>query len=381
MKKETAILNSIPIDPHTGAIAVPIYQTATFVQEAPGIHKGFDYGRSNNPTRQILEEVVAQLENGLHASAFATGLAAIDAVVKTLQVGDEILAVDDIYGGAYRLFTKVYAPLGILVNFVDTQNLEEVADKINERTKLIWLETPTNPLLKISDIQAIAEIAQQKNCKLVVDNTFAGPLFQNPLDLGADYVIHSATKYLAGHSDLVGGVVVTKNAELAAKIKFIQNSTGAILGPFDAFLCIRGIETLHLRYEKQSKSALAIAEFLAAHPAVDQIYYPGLEQHELHHLAKQQQKGFFGGVLSFSLKDDQELVASQFVSKTKLFKLAESLGGVKSLICQPALMTHASVPRDLRLERGIQDSLIRLSVGIEDATDLINDLQQSFSQL
>ncbi|MFM6946224.1 MAG: trans-sulfuration enzyme family protein [Flavobacteriales bacterium] len=381
MKKETAILNSIPIDPLTGAISVPIYQTATFVQEAPGQHKGFDYGRSNNPTRQILEEIVAQLENGIQASAFATGLAAIDAVVKTLQVGDEILAVDDIYGGAYRLFTKVYAKLGIKVNFVDTQNLEAIKSKINDKTKLIWLETPTNPLLKISDIRSIAQIAAQSNCRLVVDNTFAGPLFQNPLDLGADFVIHSATKYLAGHSDLVGGIVVTKDPELAAQIKFIQNSTGAILGPFDAFLCIRGIETLHLRFEKQSQSALKIANYLAAHPAIDQIYYPGLSQHQLHDLAQQQQSGNFGGVLSFSLKDDQQQLASKLVTKTQLFKLAESLGGVKSLICQPALMTHASVPREVRIQRGIQDSLIRLSVGIEHADDLILDLQQAFEQL
>lgn len=379
MKPQTLILNSIPIDPLTGAISVPVYQTATFVQEAPGIHKGFDYARSNNPTRLALENVVAQLESGHSAYAFATGLAAIDAVVKLLNSGDEILAVDDIYGGAYRLFTQIYAKLGIETRFCDTQNLETLQAEISPKTKIIWLESPTNPLLKISDISSISALAKQNNCLLVVDNTFASPLFQKPLDLGADIVVHSATKYLGGHSDLVGGVVVCKNKSLAEKIKYIQNSSGAILGPWDCFLCIRGIETLALRYERQSQTALEVAKFLAQHPKVNKVYYPGLSTHKNHSVAQIQQKGQYGGVLSFDLKENTNEAASRVCIDTQLFHLAESLGGVKSLICQPAKMTHASVPEEVRIQRGIENSLIRISIGLEDASDLITDLQTVLS--
>ncbi|MFM7006990.1 MAG: trans-sulfuration enzyme family protein [Flavobacteriales bacterium] len=379
MKPQTLILNSIPIDPLTGAISVPVYQTATFVQQAPGIHKGFDYARSNNPTRLALENVVAQLENGHSAYAFATGLAAIDAVVKLLKAGDEILAVDDIYGGAYRLFTQIYAKLGIETRFCDTQNLETLQTEISPKTKIIWLESPTNPLLKISDIARISALAKKHNCLLVVDNTFAGPLFQKPLELGADIVVHSATKYLGGHSDLVGGVVVCKDLNVAEQIKYIQNSSGAILGPWDCFLCIRGIETLALRYERQSQTALELAKFLDQHPKVNKVYYPGLSTHKNHAVAQIQQKGQFGGVLSFDLKENTNEAASRVCIDTKLFHLAESLGGVKSLICQPAKMTHASVPEEVRIGRGIENSLIRISIGLEDATDLITDLQTVLS--
>lgn len=375
MKKNTAILNSIPIDPLTGAISVPVYQTATFVQQAPGVHKGFDYGRSNNPTRLALENILSTLENGHSAYAFATGLAAIDAVVKLCSAGDQILAVDDIYGGAYRLFTQIYNKLGIQTKFCDTQNLALLEDAITPQTKLIWLESPTNPLLKISDIKAIAKLAKAKNCLLVVDNTFAGPLFQKPIELGADLVVHSATKYIGGHSDLVGGIVVCKNEVLAKEIKFIQNSSGGILGPWDSFLCIRGIETLAVRYQRQSQNALALAQFLENHPRVANVYYPGLQSHVNHGIAAQQQQQHYGGVLSFDLKDDCSELAARICTETKYFHLAESLGGVKSLICQPAKMTHASVPEQVREKRGIKGSLVRLSVGLEDIEDLIEDLQ------
>jgi len=381
MSRATEIIHSIPVDPLTGSIAVPIYQTATFVQESPGLHKGYDYARTSNPTRKVLEQLVANLEHGRAAYAFSTGLAAIDAVAKLFRSGDEIIAVDDIYGGAYRLFTQVYQKFGIKVHFADTTDAENILPLINERTACIWLESPTNPTLKISDISSIAHIAHQFNILVVVDNTFAGPVAQLPLDLGADIVVHSATKYLAGHSDLVAGLVVTKDAALAEKIQFIQNATGGILGPWDCFLTIRGIETLELRYQKQSASALRIARYLQTLPAVDAVHYPGLESHKNHTVAAVQQNGLFGGIVSFSLKDDTPEAAAQFVSATHYFKLAESLGGVKSLVCQPAKMTHASIPREKRISSGVNDSLIRLSVGIEDADDLINDLKLAFEQI
>jgi cysteine-S-conjugate beta-lyase len=373
----TQVIHSIPVDPLTGAIAVPIYQTSTFVQDAPGINKGFDYARSGNPTRAALEDIIARLENGHTGIAFGSGLAAIDAVVKLLKSGDEILAVDDIYGGAFRLFTHIYEQFGITVNYVDTTNLENVVNAVGPKTKLIWIETPTNPTLKISDIAAIAKIAKANHCLLCVDNTFASPALQQPLSLGADLVIHSATKYLGGHSDLIAGLVVAKEKELGEKIKFIQNASGAILSPFDSWLVIRGIETLNLRVKQHCINAQLIAEFLENHPDVEQVYYPGLQSHPNHSIAARQGKGF-GGVVSFTLKNNTIEAGTAIVTATKYFKLAESLGGVKSLLCQPALMTHKSIPDEKRRAAGVADSLVRLSVGLEEADDLINDLKQAF---
>lgn len=378
MSTATQLIHSIPVDPLTGAISVPIYQTSTFVQEAPGVNKGYDYARSGNPTRATLEQLIAQLEKGTVGIAFGSGLAAIDAVVKLLQSGDEILAVDDIYGGAFRLFTNVYEKFGIKVTYVDTSDVENVFNAITPNTKLIWLETPTNPTLKISDIEAIAKVAKAQRCLLCVDNTFASPVLQQPLSLGADIVIHSATKYLGGHSDLIAGLVVTKEKELGEKIKYIQNACGAILAPFDSWLVIRGIETLHLRVKQHCTSALTVAEFLETHPAVDKVFYPGLKTHPNHHIAKKQSKGF-GGVVSFTLKEDTEEAAIQFVTKTQLFKLAESLGGIKSLVSHPANMTHKSIPAGKRRAAGVSDSLIRLSIGLEDVEDLVADLEQVFN--
>lgn len=381
MSRITDIIHSVPVDELTGSISVPVYQTSTFVQEAPGIHKGFDYARSNNPTRKALEDIVAKLEGGDSAFAFATGLAAIDAVAKLLSTGDEIIAVDDIYGGAYRLFTHIYEKLGIKIHYVDTTDAENLLEYINENTKLIWIESPTNPTLKVSDIQKISEIAKPFGALVVVDNTFASPVAQLPFELGADIIIHSATKYIGGHSDLVAGLVVTKTQELSEKIKFIQNATGGILGPWDCFLAIRGIETLELRVRQQSENAIKIAKYLTTRHEVDKVYYPGLTTHKNHEIAKSQQNGLFGGVISFSLKYDTVEAANRFVTSTKYFKLAESLGGVKSLLCHPAQMTHASIPREKRLSSGIQDSLIRLSCGIEAADDLIEDLESALNQI
>lgn len=380
MSRITNIIHSVPVDELTGSISVPVYQTSTFVQQAPGIHKGFDYARSNNPTRKALEDIVAKLEDGDGAFAFATGLAAIDAVAKLLSTGDEIIAVDDIYGGAYRLFTHIYEKLGIKIHYVDTTDAENILEFINEKTKLIWIESPTNPTLKVSDIQKISEIAKPFGALVVVDNTFASPVAQLPFELGADIIIHSATKYIGGHSDLVAGLVVTKTKELSEKIKFIQNATGGILGPWDCFLTIRGIETLELRVRQQSENAIKIAKYLTTRQEVDKVYYPGLTTHKNHEIAKKQQNGLFGGVISFSLKNDTVEAANQFVTSTKYFKLAESLGGVKSLLCHPAQMTHASIPREKRLESGVQDSLIRLSCGIEDVEDLIADLDEALNK-
>ncbi|MBK6330492.1 MAG: PLP-dependent transferase [Bacteroidetes bacterium] len=380
MSKTTNIIHSIPVDPLTGSISVPIYQTATFVQEAPGVNKGYDYARSNNPTRAVLENLVATLEGGSAAFAFATGLAAIDAVLKTLSYGDEIVAVEDIYGGAYRLFTQVYQKFGIKIHYVDTTDANRILDVINEKTKLVWIESPTNPTLKITDIAQAAKIAHAFNALLVVDNTFASPIAQQPFVLGADIVIHSGTKYLGGHSDLVAGLVVVNSEKLAVDIKFIQNASGGILGPQDCWLLIRGIETLELRVERQCQTAFKVAQFLTQCEEVDQVYYPGLASHKNHAIAKLQQHGLYGGVLSFTLKDDTEAAATQFVTATNYFKLAESLGGVKSLCCHPAQMTHKSIPREKRLASGIQDSLIRLSCGIEGTDDLINDLKQAFTK-
>ncbi|MGC4036801.1 MAG: PLP-dependent aspartate aminotransferase family protein [Chitinophagaceae bacterium] len=378
MSNATQLIHSIPVDPLTGAISVPIYQTSTFVQEAPGVNKGYDYARTGNPTREVLEKLIAELECGSTGAAFASGLAAIDAVVKLLKAGDEILAVDDIYGGAFRLFTQVYNQFGITVNFVDTANAENVFNAITPKTKLIWIETPTNPTLKISDIAAISKIAKANNCLLCVDNTFASPALQQPLTLGADIVVHSATKYLGGHSDLIAGLVITREKELGTRIKFLQNACGTILSPFDSWLVIRGIETLHLRVKQHCESALTIAKFLETHPAVDQVYYPGLKTHINHDIAAKQAKGF-GGIVSFSLKQDTEEAATAFVTSTKLFKLAESLGGIKSLLSHPAQMTHKTIPVEKRRSAGVADSLIRLSIGLEDVGDLIKDLDDAFT--
>lgn len=372
----TQLLHSIPVDPLTGAIAVPIYQTSTFVQEAPGVNKGYDYARTANPTRSTLEQLIAQLEGGKTGIAFGSGLAAIDAVVKLLQQGDEILACRDIYGGAFRLFSTIYEKFGVTVRYVDTTDINEVVSALTPRTKLIWIETPSNPTLRISDIRAIAAIARDNRCWLCVDNTFATPVLQQPISLGADIVVHSATKYLGGHSDLIAGLVVTRTEELGQRIKYIQNASGAILGPFDSWLVIRGIETLHLRVHQHSANAAAIAAFLQQHPAVDKVYYPGLKQHPNHEIARQQSSGF-GGIVSFTLRDDRTEAADEVVTHTQLFKLAESLGGVKSLLCHPASMTHKSIPAPTRQTSGVADSLIRLSVGLEEVADLIADLEQA----
>ncbi|AWG25639.1 trans-sulfuration enzyme family protein [Flavobacterium kingsejongi] len=378
MSEQTQILNSIPVDPLTGSISVPIYQTSTFVQEAPGVHKGYDYARSNNPTRKVLEDIIAKLENGTNGYAFASGLAAIDAVVKLLKSGDDIIAVDDIYGGAFRLFTHVYEKFGISINYVDSTNAANIANAVTDKTALIWIESPTNPTLKISDIRAIAKTAKAHNILLCVDNTFASPVSQKPIDLGADIVVHSATKYISGHSDIIAGLVVTATEELGAKIKFIQNASGAILGPFDSWLAIRGIETLSLRIRQHAENAQQIAEYLIEEKLIKNVYYPGLPSHHNHEIAKSQQK-YFGGVIAFDLVIDDKALASKIVSSTKLFKLAESLGGVKSLCCLPCEMTHKSIPAEKRYQSGVTDSLIRLSVGLEDAEDLIADLKQAFA--
>jgi len=378
MQEQTAILNYIPVDELTGSISVPIYQTSTFVQDAPGVHKGFDYARSNNPTRKVLEDIIAKFESGTNGYAFASGLAAIDAVVKLLKAGDEIIAVDDIYGGAFRLFTHVYEKFGISVKYTDSTDAQNVADAISDKTALIWIESPTNPTLKISDIRAIAKTAKQHDILLCVDNTFASPVSQKPIDFGADIVVHSATKYISGHSDLIAGLVVTATKELGDRIKFIQNASGAILGPFDSWLVIRGIETLTLRIRQHAENAQKIAEFLVGEKLVKNVYYPGLPTHKNYAIAKSQQK-FPGGVVAFDLAIDDKDLAIRIVTATKLFKLAESLGGVKSLLCLPCEMTHKSIPAEKRYQSGVTDSLIRLSVGLEDADDLIADLKQAFA--
>jgi cysteine-S-conjugate beta-lyase len=380
MFNSTTLLHHITPDPLTGSISVPIYQTATYVQEAPGVNKGYDYARTNNPTRAVLESLAAKLEEGSTGIAFASGLAAIDAVIKLLQTGDEILAIDDIYGGAFRLFTHIYEKFGIKINYTDCTNIENVFNAITPNTKLIWIETPTNPTLKIADIAAIAKIAKASNCLLCVDNTFASPALQQPLALGADIVVHSGTKYLGGHSDLIAGLVITREPVLGEKIKFIQNASGAILSPFDSWLLIRGIETLPLRIQQHCSNAQKVALWLQQHPAVQQVYYPGLVNHHNHHIAATQAVGF-GGIVSFILKDDCETAAICVGTATKLFQLAESLGGVKSLLCHPATMTHKSIPVEKRKASGVCDSLIRLSVGLENAEDLIADLEQALQQL
>ncbi|WP_339788919.1 cystathionine gamma-synthase [uncultured Imperialibacter sp.] len=363
-------------DPSTGAIMTPIYQTSTYVQEAPGKNKGYEYARSQNPTREALETALAALENGKFGLCFSSGVAATDAVIKLLAPGDEVIAASDMYGGTYRLFTKVFEKFGIKFHFVDMQDAANISKYINANTKLIWLETPTNPLMNIVDIQAVANLAKGKNIIVCVDNTFASPYLQNPLDMGADIVMHSATKYLGGHSDVIHGCLVMNDKDLKDKLYFIQKSCGAVPGPQDCFLVLRGIKTLHVRMERHSENGEKIAHFLKNHPKVGKVYWPGFEEHPGHAIAKKQMRSF-GGMISFTLKDETIAAANKVLSSTKLFSLAESLGGVESLINHPASMTHASIPREERIKNGLSDSLIRLSVGIEGADDLIEDLKKA----
>jgi cystathionine gamma-lyase len=360
-------------DPSTGAIMTPIYQTSTYVQEAPGKNKGFEYARSQNPTRKALEEALAIIENGKFGLAFSSGVAATDAVIKLLQPGDEVICGNDMYGGTYRLFTKVFEKFGIKFHYIDLTDTDTIKKYINSNTKLIWLETPTNPLMNICDIAAIAGIAKGKNILVCVDNTFASPYLQTPLDLGADIVMHSVTKYLGGHSDVIQGALVMNNADLREKLYFIQKSCGAVPGPMDCFLVLRGIKTLGVRMKAHCENGRVIANWLRKHPKVAKVYWPGFEDHPGHAVAKKQMRDF-GGMISFELKNDSVEEARRVLSSTHLFSLAESLGGVESLINHPASMTHASIPREERVKNGLTDSLIRLSVGIEDADDLIDDL-------
>lgn len=363
-------------DPSTGAIMTPIFQTSTYTQEAPGKHKGYEYARSQNPTRFALERAYAALENAQYALAFSSGVAATDAVLKLLQPGDEIIAANDMYGGTYRLFSKVFEKFGLRFIYVNTSDINAVNNAITPKTKLVWLETPTNPLMNITDIAAVAALTKPQNIMLCVDNTFASPYLQNPLDLGADIVMHSATKYLGGHSDVIQGCLMMNDQSLRDQLYFIQKSCGAVPGPQDCFLVLRGIKTLHLRMERHCENGIRVAYWLRQHPAVAQVYWPGFEDHPQYAVAKKQMRGF-GGMISFVLKNDSEAEARRVLSSTHLFSLAESLGGVESLINHPASMTHASIPREERIKNGLSDALIRLSVGIEDADDLIADLQQS----
>jgi cystathionine beta-lyase/cystathionine gamma-synthase len=363
-------------DPSTGAIMTPIYQTSTYVQAAPGKHKGFEYARSQNPTRQALEIALAEIENGKFGLAFSSGVAATDAVIKLLDPGDEVIAGNDMYGGTYRLFTKVFAKFGIKFLYIDMNDASNVKKHITSKTKLIWAETPTNPLMNICDIRALADMAKENKILLCVDNTFASPYLQNPLDLGADIVMHSSTKYLGGHSDVIQGALVMNDASLREQLYFIQKSCGAVPGPMDCFLVLRGIKTLHVRMQRHCENGAAIANFLKQHPSVARVYWPGFTDHPGHDIAKKQMRDF-GGMLSFTLKDDSVENAIRVLSSTKLFSLAESLGGVESLINHPASMTHASIPREERIKNGLTDSLIRLSVGIEDASDLMDDLNKA----
>jgi cystathionine beta-lyase/cystathionine gamma-synthase len=363
-------------DPSTGAIMTPIYQTSTYVQSAPGVHKGYEYARSQNPTRFALEEAFAVIENGKFGLAFASGVAATDAVMRLLVPGDEVIAAHDMYGGSFRLFSKVHEKMGIKFTYVDTSNADNVANAITTATKLIWVETPTNPLMNITDIAAVAAIGKKHNCIICVDNTFASPYLQNPLDDGASIVMHSATKYLGGHSDVIQGCLVMNDQALRDQLYFIQKSTGAVPGPQDCFLVLRGIKTLHVRMQRHCENGEKVAAYLRQHPKVAKVYWCGFTDHPNHTIAKRQMRGF-GGMMSFTLKDDSITAATKVLSNTKIFSLAESLGGVESLINHPASMTHASIPRDQRIANGLADGLIRLSVGIEDAEDIIADLAQA----
>lgn len=381
MKFDTKTIHAgVKPDSATGAIMTPIYQTSTYVQEEVGVHKGFEYSRTQNPTRKALEVNLAALENGRFGACFASGLAAIDCVLKMLQPGDEIISTNDLYGGSYRLFSSIFEKFGLKFHYVSMGDIDNVERLINKKTRMIWLETPTNPMLNIIDIKAIAELSHDKNIVLAVDNTFATPYNQRPLDLGADLVMHSVTKYLGGHSDVILGALVTNDESLASEMYRIQNSSGAVCSPHDAFLVLRGIKTLHLRMERHGQNGVRVANFLKNHQAVDKVYYAGLEDHPNYEIARKQMKSFTG-MVSFNLKEDTLEAAHRVLNKCKLFALAESLGGVESLIGHPATMTHASIPADLRRESGIVDSLIRLSVGVEDAEDLIHDLDQALNSL
>jgi len=377
MKLATKIIHAgAEPDPSTGAIMTPIYQTSTYVQAAPGQHKGYEYARSQNPTRKALEDALAIIENGNYGLAFSSGVAATDAVIKLLSPGDEVIAANDMYGGTYRLFTKVFAKFGIKFIYIDTSKVSNVEAAITNHTKLIWIETPTNPLMNISDIAAIALVAKKAGALVCVDNTFASPYLQNPLNDGADIVMHSATKYLGGHSDVIQGALIMNDIALRDQLHFIQKSCGAVPGPMDCFLVLRGIKTLHVRMQRHCENGAAIAHYLRSHPKVEKVYWPGFEDNVGYSIAKKQMRDF-GGMISFTLKDESIEAANKVLSSTKLFSLAESLGGVESLINHPASMTHASIPREERIKNGLADGLIRLSVGIEDAGDLIEDLKKA----
>ena len=361
----------------SGAVMPPVFHTSTYAQESPNVHKGYDYARVGNPTRTSLENLIAGLENADECACFSSGVASIDAILKTLKPGDHVISTNDLYGGTYRLFRQVFEPYGIQFSFVDMTRNEEVEQAVTPKTRLIWIETPTNPLLRIIDIETVSKIAKKAGALSVVDNTFASPYLQQPLNLGADAVMHSTTKYLGGHSDAIGGAVATSNKELMEKLRFQVKTTGAVPGPMDCYLILRGIKTLHVRVQRSVENAKQIADYLSKHPKVELIYYPGLKTHPQHELAARQMNDF-GAMVSFSLKDDSMKAATAFMSNTRIFTLAESLGGVESLISHPASMTHGSIPKDVREKAGLMDSLIRLSVGIEDAEDLIEDLKQAF---
>ena len=379
MKFNTKVIHAgVHPDSATGAIMTPIYQTSTYVQDEIGVHKGFEYSRTGNPTRSALEDSLAAIENGKYGACFGSGLAAIDCVIKMLNPGDEVISTNDLYGGSYRIFKTVFEKYGIKFHFVNMLDVENIKHKINEKTKLIWVETPTNPMMNIIDIKAVVDLVKNKNIMVGVDNTFATPYLQRPLDLGADVVMHSVTKYLGGHSDVVMGALVTADDKIAEEIYRIQNSSGAVCGPMDSFLVLRGIKTLHLRIQRHCENGIKVAQFLKNHPLVDEVYWPGFEDHPNHDVAKSQMNNF-GGMVSFTLKGDDIEKSKKIVSSTKLFTLAESLGGVESLIGHPSTMTHASIPREERLKSGVKDSLIRLSVGIEDADDLVSDLANAMS--
>lgn len=365
-------------DSATGAIMTPVYQTSTFIQDSPGHHRGYEYARSGNPTRSALEACIAGIENARYGICFSSGMGAVDAVMKLLKPGDEVISTNDLYGGSYRSFTEIFEPFGVKFHFTSMANPSDIQRKLSKRTKLIWVETPTNPMMNIIDIQAICEIAHQHGVKVCVDNTFATPYLQNPIDLGADMVLHSATKYLGGHSDVILGALALNDEQTAKELYFIQNSTGAIPGPLDCFLVLRGIKTLHVRMKRHCDNAASIANFLKGHPKVQHVYWPGFSEHPNHSIAKNQMRNF-GGMISFSLKEDRLDAAHSVLSSTKVFSLAESLGGVESLIGHPATMTHASLPFEERIRIGITDSLIRISVGIEDVSDLLEDLENALS--
>ncbi len=371
-----AIHAGVEPDPTTGAIMTPIYQTSTYYQASPGNHKGYEYSRSGNPTRTALEKNLAALENGKFGLCFSSGVAAIDAVLKTLKAGDEVISTNDLYGGSYRIFTKIFANFGIKFNFVGMNDMAEVDKQITSKTKILWVETPTNPMMNIIDIKAAAEISKKHQLTLVVDNTFASPYLQNPLDLGADIVMHSVTKYIGGHSDIIMGALITKDEKIAEQLYFIQKSSGAVCGPQDCFLALRGIKTLHLRMQRHCENGEKIAHHLRNHNKVDKVYWPGFEDHPNHNIAKAQMRAY-GGMLSFTIKGNKKKDAFQFLSSCKVMTLAESLGGVESLLCHPATMTHAAIPQSEREKLGILDSLIRMSVGVEDVEDLIDDIDNA----